>query len=146
MSPFCELCLYLAARSQLIEEKIVPLLKEGKIILCDRFNDATLAYQIYASGLPSDLMEGFNKHLLSKVKVDLTILFDVDVGVGLKRASEDHPKDRLEKKDIAYHKKVRLGYLELAKKDPQRIKVISSDEPIDVVQKKIQRLIEDALR
>lgn len=146
MSRFCELCLYLAARVQLVEEKIVPLLKEGKVILCDRFNDATLAYQGYASGISVEFIRNVEKILFSKTVADLTILLDIDVETGLKRTLKNRLPDRLERKDITYHKKVRQGYLDLAKKYPERIKVISSKSSIETVQNKIRTLIEDAIK
>lgn len=146
MSPLCELYLYLACRAQLIEEKIIPFLKEDKIILCDRFSDATLAYQGYGSGLPIDLIMNLETYYSYPVKPDLTILLDINVELGLKRASRHRKQDRLEKKDIAYHERVRQGYLLLAKKDPERIKVVSSELPIEVVRTKIVELIENVLK
>ena len=116
MSSFCELYLYLAARAQLIEEKIIPFLNEGKVVFCDRFIDATIAYQVCGSGVAPDFVDGFQKFVAAGLTPRLTILLDIDVETGLKRAASSHPQDRLEKKDVMYHQRVRRGYLELAKK------------------------------
>ena len=146
MVDVCELYLYLAARTQLIREKIVPLLKSNKIVICDRFNDATMAYQVYAGNSPKFIMEAFNSFLDEEgVKPDLTLLLDVDASLGLKRAASLHPADRIEKKGIEFHDKVRQGYLKLAKKYPERIKVISSTGEIDKVQQKIREKVDEIL-
>ncbi len=147
MNPYCELFLYLAARVQLVEEKIKKLLNKGKIILCDRFNDATLAYQGYASGISVDFLTNLTEgHLFKNVMPNLTILLDIDTEVGLKRAEADHPKDRQEKKDISFHKRVREGYLDLVRKNPERIKIVSSQGSIEKIQDKIRELVEDVLK
>ena len=142
----CELYLYLAARTQLIKEKIIPLLKSNKIIICDRFNDATMAYQIYAGNKPESIMDGFNNYLDKEgVSPDLTLLLDVDASVGLKRAASLRSADRIEKKGVEFHDKVRQGYLKLAKRYPQRIKVISSVGEIGEVQQKIREKVNEIL-
>lgn len=142
----CEFYLYLAARSQLIKEKIIPLLESDKIIICDRFNDATVAYQIHAGNLPSFIMDGFNSYLDKEgVSPDLTLLLDVDASVGLKRAASLHPADRIEKKGVEFHNQVRQGYLELAREYPQRIKIISSVGEMDEVQLKIREKVNEIL-
>jgi dTMP kinase len=146
MADVCELYLYLAARTQLIIEKIIPLLNDNKVVICDRFNDATMVYQIYAGNAPESIMNGFNDFLIrNKVEPDLTILLDVDAAMGLKRATSLHPADRIEKKGIGYHDKVREGYLELAKKFPRRIKLISSIGEIEEVQLKIREKVDEIL-
>jgi len=146
MSPYCELCLYLAARCQLVEERIKGLLRQGKIILCDRFNDATLAYQGYAADISIDFLTALTQDYLFKgVMPDLTILLDIEVETGLKRILKGRLPDRQEKKDISFHKKVRAGYLDLAKKHPERIKVVSSRDPIKIVQDKIKEIVRDVL-
>jgi dTMP kinase len=146
MTAECELHLYLAARIQLVKEKIKKFLSQGKIILCDRFNDATLTYQGFAAGIPVDfIIDLTENHLFKDAMPDLTILLDVDPRKGLKRAETDHPKDRQEKKDISFHKKVREGYLKLAKMHPDRIKVVSSNGSIEQVQNNIRKIIENAI-
>jgi dTMP kinase len=146
MNCHCELFLYLAARCQLVEEKIKDLFKQGKVILCDRFNDATLAYQGYGAGIAVDFLINLTEgYLFTETMPDLTILLDVEPREGLRRAQADHPKDRQEKKGINFHKRVREGYLELAKKNPERIKVISSTSPVQEVQEKIRKLVNNVL-
>ncbi len=146
MANLCELYLYLAARSQLIKEKITPFLEDNKIVICDRFNDATIAYQVYAGNCPEFTIEGFSKFINEmRVEPDLTILLDVDVRLGLKRATFSRPADRIEKKGTEFHDKVRQGYLELAKKYPERIKVIFSAGEMDEVQLEIREKVNEIL-
>jgi dTMP kinase len=146
ISDICELYLYLAARAQLIEEKIIPFLKEGKIVICDRFNDATWVYQIYASGLPEFIIDNFLKYLKTKnIEPDLTILLDIEAEDGLKRAASAHAADRIEKKGVNFHKRVRQGYLVLAKRYPKRIKLVQSIGPIEEVQAVIRKKINEIL-
>lgn len=139
MSNICELFLYMAARSQLVEEKIIPNLKKGKIIICDRFQDATLAYQGYAGGLDIKMIKCLGSLATFKIKPDLTILLDSCVKAGFKRINR--ALDRLESKSFKYHLKVRKGYLALAKQEPKRIKVILLEEKIDNTQNKIREII-----
>jgi dTMP kinase len=146
VSDICELYLYLAARAQLIEEKIIPFLKEGKIVICDRFNDATWAYQIYASDLPEFIIDNFLNYMKTKnIEPDLTILLDIKAEAGLKRAAQAHAADRVEKKGIGFHNRVRQGYLILAKRYPERIKLIQSVGPIEAVQDVIRKKIDEIL-
>lgn len=137
MTDLCELLLYMAARSQIVEEKIWPALKKGKIVVCDRFLDASLAYQGYGSGLNLKLIEYLGKVSTSGLRVDLTILLDIESRQGLKRSSR---KDRLEIKSLNYHKRVRAGYLKLARKYPERIKLVSATEPISKTQSLIRKI------
>ena len=147
MANVCELYLYLAARFQLIQEKITPFLEDNKIVICDRFNDATMAYQVYAGKCPEFIMTGFNNFINEmNVDPDLTILLDVDVRLGLKRAASLRPADRIEKKGAEFHDKVRQGYLRLAKKYPERIKVISSVGEMDEVQLRIREKVNEILQ
>jgi dTMP kinase len=142
MSDTCELLLYMAARAQIVEEKILPALKQGKVVLCDRFLDASLAYQGYGAGLDLKLIEHLGKVTTAALKVNLTILLDIESRKGLKRSSRG---DRLEMKAIAFHKRVRKGYLKLAGKYPRRIKLISAIKSIDETQEKIRKIVLDVL-
>ncbi len=126
----CELFLYLADRAQHIDEKIIPALKQGKIVLCDRYIDSTLAYQGYGRGLDKDKILELNNIVSHGLIPDLTLYFDVDTEIAMQRIGND--KDRLESEGIEFYKKVREGFLDLAKKQ-KRIKIIDSAQDIESV-------------
>jgi len=126
-----ELFLFEADRAQHVEEVINPLLAAGKIVLCDRFNASTYAYQGYGLGIDMDLIKKIDEAATGGLCPDLTVLLDVDTGTGLARAGAGGPADRMEKRPVEFHEKVRRGYLELAEMFPERIKVIKTDEDIE---------------
>lgn len=138
ISDMTEVFLFEANRSQLVEEVIKPNLARKRIVICDRFSDATLTYQGYGGKIPLRTIEAMNDMATGGLEPDLTILLDVDTPTGLKRAAHKGI-DRFEAKAIAYHKRVRAGYLKLAKRYPERIKVIKVEGPIDSVQYSIRR-------
>jgi dTMP kinase len=126
IEPMAELFLYAAARVQHLRQVIFPALREEKIVLCDRFLDATIAYQGYGRGLDLDWIAAIHCHAMEEVKPDLTFLLDLPVEEGLKRAQkriegQTIKEDRFEKENLAFHQRVRGGYLLLARQDPQRI-------------------------
>ncbi|MFH0702930.1 MAG: dTMP kinase [bacterium] len=138
--PFCELFLYLADRSQHIEEKIIPALNMGNLVFCDRYIDSTLAYQGYARGLDIHKIMDLNDLVTHSLMPDLTLLFDIDTKTAMSRLGNN--KDRLESEAINFHQKVREGYLDLAKKYPQRIRLINANRQInDIHQEVIQILL-----
>ncbi len=137
--PLCELFLYLADRAQHVDEKIIPALNSGTVVLCDRYIDSTLAYQGYARGLNIDELINLNNLATNKLWPDLTLIFDIDPDVSLKRVGDN--KDRLESESINFHKKVREGYLELAKQHPNRIKVINANQPIEDIYKAVIQIV-----
>jgi len=124
MDVISEMLLYMAARAEIIKQKISPALKKGNIVICDRFIDATLAYQGYAGGIDISIIKNIGRLVTKSISPDVTFFLDIDVKKGLKRSGRN--KDRIERKSILYHKKVRKGYLSIAKKEPKRVKVISS--------------------
>ena len=138
MTSATELFLFEACRSQIVEEVISPALAKGKIVICDRYKDATLAYQGYAGGIGLELIRSLNDIATGSLEPDLTILLDVETSTGLKRA-KSKGADRMEKKDVAYHRKVRSGYLTLAGLYPNRIKVIKVRDTIDKTQKLVRQ-------
>ena len=142
MSTMTEAFLYLAARAQIVGEVILPALKKGRIVICDRFQDATVVYQGYAGGLEIDILNKLGIMATRGLKPDLTVLLDIDTKLGLKRAG---CKDRIEKKSLAFHKKVRQGYLALAKKESKRIKVIRVKAEIPATQQQIRKIIESKI-
>ena len=139
IAPFCELFLYLADRAQHVEEVIIPALNSNKIVLCDRYIDSTLAYQGYARGLNIDEIINLNNLVTHTLMPDLTILFDINIENSMKRIGDN--KDRLESEAEHFHKKVREGYLDLAKKDSNRIKVIDSNRQIQEISKDLIEII-----
>ncbi len=138
MGVVCEMLLYMAARAQIVEQKILPALKKGRIVVCDRFVDATLVYQGYAGGLDLKIIRDISRLVTRRVSPGLTFLLDIDVKKGLLRSGK--VKDRIEKKSLTYHKKVRKGYLAIARKEPGRVKVVSALSDVARNQDKVRRI------
>ena len=127
ISPLTELLLFNASRSQLVTEVIHPNLKGGKIVICDRYADSTTAYQSYGRGLDLAMVEVINNAATQEIKPDLTILLDIPAEAGLTRKKAKR-QDRFEQEDIAFHHRVREGYLKLAASDPQRWLVVAATQ------------------
>lgn len=140
VSPNCEFFLFLADRAQHVEGMIKPALEEGTIVLCDRYTDSTLAYQGYGRELDMERIKYLNNLATSGLKPDLTIVFDVDVETSLSRVGGS--KDRMESAGVEFFNRVRNGYLEIAKQEPERVKVIDSSDTIENVHKKVVELVE----
>ena len=140
VSPQCESFLFLADRAQHIDCIIKPALKEGKIILCDRHTDSTVAYQGYGRGLDLNRINMLNDIATGGLKPDLTIVFDVDVETSMQRVGNE--KDRMESAGVEFFNKVRQGYLEIAKNEPNRVKVINSSDTIENIHKQVVELVE----
>ncbi len=136
-----ELLLYMADRAQHVKTIILPALKEGMIVLCDRYIDSSVAYQGYARGLDVEQIMELNKIATFGIEPDLTIVFDVETQTAIKRLGET--KDRLEQEGIEFHQKLRYGYLELAKKFPQRISVVNSNLTIEEVFSEVKKILKD---
>jgi len=145
ISDMAELFLFEAARAQIVSEAISPALKEKKIIICDRFSDATLTYQGYGGGVSLGSIRRLDRVATDGIRPDLTIVLDIDAMKGLRRAKRKGA-DRMEKKDIGYHRRVRAGYLKLARREPGRIKVIKVTGGIDDVQKEVRRKVESVIQ
>ena len=126
-----EALLFAACRAQLVEDVIRPALAAGKVVLCDRFADSTVAYQGGGRGLPADLVESVNRLACGEVRPDLTVLLDLDPADGLARASarDSGKADRLEALDLAFHRRVRDAYRALARSEPARILVLDATRP-----------------
>lgn len=142
LTAFCETLLFVAAREQLVTQKLKKNLYTKDVIILDRYIDATLAYQGYGAGVDVRLIKQLNKAAVGKLVPDLTILLDVCPKTGISRSGRG---DRFEKRNLAFHGKVRNGYLRLAKKDKKRIKVIATDTSIENVEEKIQQIIHNRL-
>lgn len=137
-----ELFLYLAAREQLVSEIISPALKKNKIVICDRYCDSTLAYQGYGRGLKIDLVDKLLKSFFPVP--DLTILIDLPVLEAQKRFGSNRP-DRLEKEKLSFHEKVRRGYLEIAKKNRQRVSVVDGTGNLAKTYEQIRKFVDNFL-
>lgn len=144
VSDRCESFLFLADRAQNIDIIVKPAINKGKIVLCDRHTDSTVAYQGYGRGLNIDEINSLNTIATKGIKPDLTIVFDVDVETSMKRIGEN--KDRMENSGIEFFNRVRNGYLELAKKEPERIKVIDSTRSIEEIKSDMIKLVENLLK
>lgn len=153
MVPTCELLLYAASRAQHMAKVISPALKAKKIVLCDRFTDATIAYQGYGRGFPLDLISNLNQLAVGQDWPQLTFLLDCDPARGLKRTDERRAtqknksldEDRMERESIDFHKKVRDGYLALAKKYPERIVLINAEQDVETVHQQIAKFVLERL-
>lgn len=130
MSHATELFLYLAARAQVVEEKILPALREGKVVIVDRFEDSTRAYQGFGRGFSLEAIESMSRLVRGTLIPDLTFVLDVDITKGLARGGRH---DRIEWEALSFHRKVRQGYLTLARKEPGRMLVLDTDQPVSVV-------------
>ena len=139
VSSRCESFLFLADRAQHVDCIIKPALKDGVIVLCDRHTDSTVAYQGYGRGLDIEEIKKLNNLATGGLKPDLTIVFDVDIETSQARVGKN--KDRMESAGIEFFKKVREGFLEIAKEEPQRVKVIDSSDTIENIHKKVIELI-----
>jgi len=140
-----ELLLYAADRAQHIQELIQPALKAGKIILCDRFTDSTVAYQGYGRGLSLELINQLNPIATQGIESDITLWLDVDVETGLQRMRQRGEADRMEKADLAFHHRVKQGFETLAQTYPERIIPIDANLPPDQVQAQIRTALTSRL-
>ena len=138
MTPEAEILLFSAARAQIVREVIRPRLDEGWIVICDRFADSTLAYQGYGHGLPLDDLLRITEFATGGLWPDLTIYLDLDVETGLRRkAATPEEWNRMEAKEVAFHKRVRQGYLALAAQNPDRWLVLDANQPVETIQEQI---------
>lgn len=139
MAPMAELMLYSAARAQHVSDVIVPALNSGNVVLCDRFCDATMAYQSFGRGIERGVIDALNSHACQGVAPDLTVLIDCDPSVGLARArqrietSSGPREERFELENIAFHHRVSKGYQQLATEQPHRFIVIEGDDKVEEI-------------
>ena len=150
MAAMAELFLYEASRAQLVDEVIRPALRKGRIVLCDRFTDSTLAYQGHGRGLDRDLILRFNDLATGGLRPDLTLLLDLPPEVGLARAENRlaHPRsrrDRMEEERLSFHQRVREGYLAIAAAEPARVALLDASCGILELGAQIRRRLEAVL-
>ncbi len=152
MVPMTELLLYEAARAQHVSEIIKPFVEEEGVVLCDRFSDATLAYQGHGRKIDLKWIERLNHLSTQGIRPDVTFLLDCPSNVGLKRAIrrnralKQEREERFEREEIQFHRRVRKGYLAIARKEPRRVKVIDTRQGEEKVFEKIQKIIDNLLR
>ena len=146
MDARCEVFLYLASRAQHLAEKVRPALEKGAVVLCDRFADATTAYQGYGRRIGPRAITRLNRFATAGLAPDLTIILDVPVTVGLTRKRRMGGLDRLDREHAVFHETVRRGYLRIAKRDPRRVRVVDGTLLMDKVTGAIARIVEPRLR
>lgn len=144
-TPLAELFLFLAARQQHVSERIRPWLAQGRVVLCDRYVDATTAYQGYGRGLDVELIRELNVRATGGILPDLTLVFDLEPAVGLRRIGKRR-LDRFEREALAFHRRVRRGYIELHRAEPKRVRLIRAARPAGVIADEAQALVGDFLR
>jgi len=127
ISPLAELLLFNTSRAQLVDEVIRPNLEKGKVVICDRYADSTTAYQSYGRGLDLEMVKAINNAATQGLKPDLTVLLDISAEKGLARKTKKR-QDRFEREDIAFHQRVREGYLKLAASEPGRWLVVDASQ------------------
>ncbi len=142
MHPRTEILLYLASRSQHVEEVIRPLLEKDTIVLCDRYADSTLAYQGYGHGVDIPTLKKLLDFSTGELYPNLTILLDLNVEIGLERRKQSGGEwNRLDAYALAFHKRVREGYLELVANEPQRWRIVDAAQTFDDVQQALREII-----
>jgi dTMP kinase len=141
-----EILLFLAARAQLVEEVIRPQLAAGKVVLCDRYIDSTLAYQGFGQGESLDTLRSLLDFATGGLRPDLTILLDIESRAGIQRKQTSGEWTRMDAFTLAYHQRVRQGYLDLAAAEPQRWLKLDAARPADEVQAELQQVILERLR
>jgi len=147
LAPFAELALMYAARAQHLQEVIRPALARGEIVVSDRYNDASLAYQGYGRKLGQETVRAFDRIVCSRTQPHLTIVLDLPPHLSLRRAQGRQSRrksrqERFELQGIDFHRRVRCGYLALARKEPRRVKVVRANGPVAEVQAEIRKLVE----
>lgn len=139
VSDRCESFLFLADRAQNVDVIVNPAINEGKIVLCDRHTDSTVAYQGYGRGLDINEINMLNNLATGGMKPDLTLVFDVDIETSMQRVGNE--KDRMEQSGNEFFNRVRYGYLKIAEQEPNRVKVIDSTQSIEDVHEDVIKII-----
>jgi len=146
MSPLTELLLLQASRAQHLAQVIIPALKAGQVVVCDRFADSSTAYQGYGRGMDLEMVNQLNQIAVDGCWPKLTLVFDLPVETGFARAAKrKRALDRMEQQQKTFHRKVRQGFLAIAKADPDRVKVLDGSFPPDVIQAAVRQLVLNSL-
>jgi len=144
LSPLTEALLFIGGRVQLVEERIHPALVKRKVVVCDRFHDATIAYQGFGGGLEVPWLDRLGQRAIHGVMPSLTIVLDVATQAGFARLHRSH--DRMERKAAVFHRRVRRGYLRLAKREPKRMVVVDASGAPEEVRRRIWMIVARRLR
>lgn len=144
VSPLAELMLFETIRAHHVEDLLVPSLKKGKVVVCDRFIDSTVAYQGYGRGLDLKEVAELNRIATRRLRPDLTIVLDLAPELGLARIrhkKSGRSTDRMEREALAFHRKVRQGFHKIARQEPNRVKVVDASGSVEQVQEEIRRIV-----
>lgn len=147
--PESEVLLFEASRAQLVRQVIRPALERGAWVICDRFADSTTAYQGFGRGFSVELMETINRFAIGDAEPDMTLLLDVNVSLGMQRCAKRQvgkkvQYDRIESEALEFHEKVRQGYLELARRYPQRFRKVDAMRHAEPIAEDVWKLVNDA--
>ena len=142
--PLAETFLFMAARHQHVIDKLGPWLRAGRVVLCDRYTDATVAYQGYGSGVDRELIRELNVQATGGVLPDLTLLFDLDPAIGVRRIA-GRRLDRFEREKLAFHRRVRRGYLDIMRAEPKRVRPVEAAAPPAEVERQVRAIVEEFL-
>ncbi len=146
MSSITEALLYAASRAQHVEEIIIPALKEGKIIICERFVDSSLVYQGIGRNLGINKIKEINDFATQSIQPDLTLFFDISPEQAMNRRSRRRKKDRLERESIKFHKEVYQGYLKIMDMYPERVRTIDATNSLEATFDQVKRIVNDKLK
>jgi dTMP kinase len=141
MTPEAEVLLFSASRAQLVRELIRPALAKGEVVLCDRFFDSTTVYQGAGRRIDADSITFLNRFAVGDCLPHLSILIDLDPRVGLERVKGRELFDRMENESLTFHERVRQGYLDLARREPRRVKIVNGNQTLDAVAIQIWELV-----
>jgi dTMP kinase len=152
LDPTAELLLYAASRAQHLREIILPALANSMVVLCDRFSDATLAYQGYGRQLDIDMIRSLDRIVTTGMRPDLTILFDLEAAMGIARARGRNnslgleAEARFENEELVFHDRVRQGYLKLVAQEPDRLRIVDASGTSEAVQEQVRQIVDERLR
>ena len=144
LSPLAEALLFIGSRVQLVEKRIRLALRQGRVVVCDRFHDSTLAYQGFGGGLNVTWLDRLGRAAIHHVMPHRTILLDVPTARGFARLHRS--RDRMERKTRRFHQQVRSGYLQLAQREPKRFAIVDASQPPDRVRQQIERMVMERLQ
>ncbi len=144
ITPLTEALLFIGGRVALVEERIRPAMARGAVVVCDRFHDSTVAYQGFGGGVDPRWLDRLGRQAVHGVMPDVTIVLDLPVKDGFARLHRS--KDRMERRALLFHTKVRGGYLTLARRDPRRIKVLDARQSPEMLRSQILKLVQQRLR
>ncbi|MEM8661027.1 MAG: dTMP kinase [Pseudomonadota bacterium] len=144
--PMAELLMMFAARAQHVQTLIEPTLEKGHWVLCDRFTDATYAYQCGGRGIAHSIVQNLESTVQQTLRPDLTLLLDAPIETGMARAKKRGQLDRMEQEELVFFQRVRAKYLEMAEQEPQRYRVVDASMPLDSVQDALAEICEQSVR